>query len=479
MGRAKNVPADKEKIFLGYQQAWVDDTSRLKLMEKSRQIGLSWSTAFATVARTAPFENKNDQWVSSRDEIQARLFLEDCKRFAGILRAAAKDMGLVALDEERRQSAYVLSFANGKRIHSMSSNPDAQAGKRGGRVLDEFALHPDPRKLYSIAYPGITWGGQLEIVSTHRGSDNFFNELVEEIRHKKNPKGFSLHTVTLQDALDAGFLYKLQENLPKDDERQEMDEAEYFDFIKAGCASEEQFLQEYMCVPADDEGAFLSYDLIAGCEYRAAESWELTEESDTKKELYLGMDVGRKKDLTVFWIVERMAGVLFTRKVIVMQNQTFAAQEETLYTLLQLPGMRRACLDATGLGMQLAERAQEKYRYLVEPVTFSARVKEALAYPVRSLFEDKAVRIPKDDTIRADLRAIKKTTTAAGNIRFEADRSTDGHADRFWALALAVHGASSPVVVYDYHSVTRRDMADDDTRQIKNTAGFGMIQGAL
>ena len=44
----------------------------------------------------------------------------------------------------------MLSFASGKRIHSMSSNPDAQAGKRGGRVLDEFALHPIRAKLWSM-----------------------------------------------------------------------------------------------------------------------------------------------------------------------------------------------------------------------------------------------------------------------------------------------------------------------------------------
>ena len=48
-------------------------------------------------------------------------------------------------------------------------------------MLDEFALHPDPRKLWSIAYPGITWGGTREVISTHRGSHNFFNELIREI----------------------------------------------------------------------------------------------------------------------------------------------------------------------------------------------------------------------------------------------------------------------------------------------------------
>lgn len=482
-GRAKVIPANPKAIFLPYQQRWVDDKSRLKLFPKSRQIGISWASAFGTVERTAPREARNDQWVSSRDDIQARLFLEDCKRFGQLLNAAAQTLGEVMIDPDKKLSAYVLQFANGKRIHSMSSNPDAQAGKRGGRVLDEFALHPAPRKLYSIAYPGITWGGQLEIISTHRGSDNFFNELVEDVKHRGNPKGFSLHEVTLQTALDEGFLYKLQQALPPDDERQGMDEAEYFDFIRAGCASEEQFLQEYMCVPADDTGAFLSYDLIASCEYPATERWALSDlgltlNAQQQRELYLGVDVGRLHDLTVFWLVEKYGGIVFTRHIETMQNETFAAQEALLYELLRLPGLRRACIDATGIGMQFAERAQEKFgEYRVEAVKFTGPVKEELAYPLRAAFEDRALRIPRDDQIRADLRAIKKVATAAGNIRFDADRGPGGHADRFWALALALHAGSSPGMSIDYTPVPRsgpwRDDNDDDRNDEPAALEFG------
>ncbi len=457
--RAKNKPENPDRLFLPYQNRWIDDRSRLKIMEKSRQIGVSWSTAYGAVEKTAPREARTDQWVSSRDDIQARLFLEDCKKFTGIFDAAAKDLGEVFLDPQRKTSAYVLAFANGKRIHSMSSNPDAQAGKVGGRILDEFALHPDPVKLYSIAYPGITWGGQLEIISTHRGSANFFNELVEEVRHRGNPKNFSLHTVTLQNALDEGFLFRLQQKLPEGDARLDMDEAEYFDFIRSGCASREQFLQEYMCVPADDEGAFLSYDLIASCEYRASFDWELDYAAleASRSDFYLGVDVGRNKDLTVIWLLERAGVSLLTRKIVTLQNTPFSAQEIELYRLLALPRVRRCCIDRTGLGYQFFERAKEKFgEYRVEGVNFTGPVKEQLAYPVRAAFEDKSIRIPWDDSIRADLRAIRKTTTAAGNLRFEADRGDDGHSDRFWSLALAIHAASVPPAKMEFQSTGRK-----------------------
>jgi phage FluMu gp28-like protein len=435
----------REPILLGYQGKWVKDESRLKIAEKSRQIGWTWSEAYGIDRALSQKDARLDHWISSRDDIQARLFLEDCKAFASLLQIGAADLGEKVIDEDGH-SAHVLEFATGKRAHSMSSNPDAQAGKRGGRTLDEGALHKDLRKLYGIAYHGITWGGGLSIFSTHRGTANYFNQLILEVRHKGNPKGFSLHRVTLQDALDAGLLYKLQKKLPLDDPRQKMDEAEYFDFIRAGCPDEESFLQECMCVPSDDESAFISYELIDGCKYAPGEAWEysMAQLAACTNPLYLGVDVGRKHDRFVAWLDEVVGGVAFTRKLLVLQNKTFSAMEAELYPLLDLPRMQRCCIDNTGLGMQFAERAQERFgKYKVEPVTFTGPVKEELAYPVRASLEDRSCRMPDLADITADFRAIRKETTAAGNIRFKAEAGPTGHSDRFWAKALARHAAKA------------------------------------
>ena len=440
MGNAKIIPPSGA-LLLPYQRRWVLDSARIKVMEKSRQIGISWASAYSLVRRKALAGARLDAWVSSRDEIQARLFLDDCRHFASILHTAVRDLGVQLVEDEKN---YVLQFASGCRINSMSSSPDAQAGKRGDRLLDEFALHKDPRKLYAIAYPGITWGGQLEMVSTHRGSHNFFNEIITEIREKGNPKKISLHRVTLEDALNDGFLCRLQQKLPPDDERQAMDETDYFNFIRSGCADEESFQQEYMCVPADDASAFLTYDQIAACEYEVnpphlSDPSELADLLECKA-LYIGVDVGRNHDLTVIWVNSCEGERHLCKRLIGLENMKFSAQEEILYPLLALPNMRRCCIDASGLGMQLAERAGEKFgSWRVESIKFTGPVKEALAYPFRAAFEDRNIRIPADPKLRSDLRAIKKETTAAGNIRFSADRGENGHSDRFWAGALALH----------------------------------------
>ena len=444
-GKAKCALENIDALMLPYQAAWVRDRSRIKLVEKSRQIGFSWATAYDLVRQAALDGARLDTWVSSRDELQARLFLEDCKKFGDILDIAASALGegIYKDDGGKPYTSFELKFRNGTTIHSMSSNPDAQAGKRGTRVLDEFALHPAPIKLYAIAYPGITWGGQMAIISTHRGADNFFNRLVQEAKFNGNPKKISLHRVTLEDALNQGFLTKLQSKLADGDPRLDMDEADYFDDVKSKCADEESFLQEYMCVPADDASVFISADISEGCFYRFGEVWE-TDIENCAGDLYVGVDVGRDNDLTVIWVLEKLAGMLFTRRVEVLRKMPFSAQEAILYPLLSLPKMRRACIDQTGLGRQFAERAQERFgKYRVEGVQFTAQSKEKMAYPLRAKFEDKTIRIPDTLEIRADIRGVKKTVGAGGAIRFDAARNENGHCDRFWALALAVEAAGS------------------------------------
>ncbi|MDR1173189.1 MAG: terminase family protein, partial [Puniceicoccales bacterium] len=226
------MKASVQSFFLQYQVDWILDNSRLKILEKSRQIGMTLATAYGAVRRHASRQNNYDSWVTSRDELQAKLFIDDCKKFAKILSPACDFFGHRQILEERTDSSTSLGFSNGTSINSLSSNINAQAGKRGSRVLDEFALHGDQKNLYTIAIPGITWGGQLEILSTHRGSNNFFNKLICEIRDGENRKNFSYHRVTLQDALEHGFLDKLKVRLSVSDERVQMSDSEYFDAVR-------------------------------------------------------------------------------------------------------------------------------------------------------------------------------------------------------------------------------------------------------
>src|SRR5580765_4262110 len=197
--------------FLKYQYDWIRDQSLLRIIQKCRQAGISFADAYDSVKKASPKGARFDVWVSSRDETQAKLYLEDCKYWAKLLHLIATDLGQVVLDEKEKVSAYVLQFNNGRRIYCLSSNPNALAGKSGHVKIDEFALHQDQRLLYRVAKPVTTWGGTLSIISTHRGVNSVFNQIIRDIVENGNPMGWSLHTVPIQKAVEQGLVERINE----------------------------------------------------------------------------------------------------------------------------------------------------------------------------------------------------------------------------------------------------------------------------
>src|SRR6266446_6074824 len=125
-----------KNFFLIFQYLWVRDLSPLKIMQKSRQVGVTYADAYDSVIKASAHGAQLDVWISSRDELQAKLYLEDCKFWAAFLHLAAVDLGVLVLDSKNNVSAYVLEFANGRRIYCLTSNPNALAGKRGHVKID-------------------------------------------------------------------------------------------------------------------------------------------------------------------------------------------------------------------------------------------------------------------------------------------------------------------------------------------------------
>lgn len=421
-----------DKYFLPYQRRWVEDTSPIKISEKSRRIGMTYVQSWEDV-HDVVLGLQKVVWFSSADESAAREYILYCAQWARALDIVVRSMGDVVIDRERDVKAMSIEFANGGRINALSSNPRQFRSKGGKVVLDEFAWHDDQTGMWAAARPVITWGYPLRILSTHNGSSSLFNQFIQRIR--KGESDWSLHSVSIHQAVAEGLLDKIEGRPTTEEER-----AAWINRLHIDCASEDTWQQEYCCQPTDEASAFLPYDLIRSCEDDA------TLHAGTQVlsgDLYLGYDVGRKKDLAVLWLAEMLGSVLYTRHIIVMERMPFREQRETLYTWLRHPRLRRACIDATGLGMQLAEEAVDQFgRFRIEAVTFSGPVKEDLSYRLRSRMEDRRFIIPADPLVRESFHAVRKITTTAGNIRFDAAANDRiGHADRYWAATLAVHAA--------------------------------------
>lgn len=431
----------ESKYFLPYQMNWLKDDARIKIWEKSRRIGATYVQSYEDV-RDCAKGLFPAVWFSSADETAAKEYILYAAQWAKLFDRGARDLGETMLDSDKNIKTFSVEFSNGKRINALSSSPKAFRSKGGKVILDEFAHHEDPAALWKAAKPSITWGFPLRILSTHNGQQALFFKFIKSVKDKK--LNWSLHTVDIFKAVDDGLADKILKRSLTQAEREEWIQQQ-----KEDCFDEYTWLEEYCCIAVDEATAFLDYELIGTCEEYGIE-WKddvliQFDRYPVSGDLFVGVDIGRKKDLTVIWITEKLGSVKYTRKVITLERTPFKIQQNVLFNILQHPKVRRACIDATGLGMQLAETAQDIFgKYKVEAVTFTGPVKEEMAYNLRTNFEDKNIRIPVDTDIREDLHSVKKVITASKNIRFDVEKSdVKGHADRFWAAALNLFAAKS------------------------------------
>ena len=428
-----------EAYFLPYQERWITDPAPMKLYAKSRRIGITYATSYRCLEKCLRKPGLT-QWVSSRDQLTAREFVSDyMAKWAKAANIAAKGLGADSeevIDELNGCRAYTVEFENGSRVMSLSSTPEAFAGKGGDVLIDEADLHKDSKKVLDMAQPCVMWGGQLEVVSAlsvDGGPDSPFYKLVEESRSGGNPRGWSLHQTSILAAVEEGLVERLSQTTGKDWSRKG-----WLEWLRA-TVSDDAWRTQFMLEPSEGSRALLSHDDLGACEFRGA----IPTDSKTAP-LYLGMDIGRKKDLSVIWALRLLGDVLWTQEAIVLERTPFRIQLERLSDCLKDRRLVRCCIDCTGIGAMLAEEAQRLHgAYRVEAVTFTGASKEEMAMGMLRRFEDRSIRIPDDPAIRGDLRKVRKTVTAAGNVRYEAERDDGGHADRFWALALACHAASS------------------------------------
>ncbi|MBW8034208.1 MAG: hypothetical protein FVQ79_00640 [Planctomycetes bacterium] len=481
-----------DSYFLKYQLDWIRDQRRFKIWEKSRRIGATYAQSYEDVVDASRQNNPIDIWFTSADLSAAQEYIRYCEQWTKLFKHAAHDLGEIIIDSDNDIRALAIEFANGKRIHALSSNPKAFRSKGGKLVIDEYAYHGDAESLWKAALPIITWGFPVRILSTYNGKGNRYYRMVSDARKGNR---WSLHSTTIEDAVDAGLAEKIigqsiigrvsesntkpelealleqiskegddialrvlsgriEQALAKGEDARHIkqslihlqlnaaDRQAWLDEQKDACGDEETWQQEYMCQPVDEATAWLTWDLITGVEHEDAGKPELYQGGDC----YAGIDIGRRNDLFVIEVDELVGDTLWTREVVRMKNASFAAQDAELDRVFGQYNIRRACMDQTGMGEKPVEDAKRRHgEYKVEGIIFSGPVKQHLATIIKQKYEDKLLRTPVERAYRESHHAVRKMTTVAGNPRFDADHTEAGHADEFWAHSLALHAAEDVV----------------------------------
>ena len=398
------------KLLLPYQQRWVADESRFKIWLKSRQIGGSLGSAFEAVASC--IDKPNTDWVVlSAGQRQSEEWMLKGNRVARMVSDALE------LNKPDCRTSEV-RFPNGSRILALPANPDTVRGYSANLVLDEFAFHERPDRIYEAIYPAISnpLRGELKlrIISTPAGRNSKFFE----IWHKSDELNFVKHKTTIYSAI--------KEGLPMDVEE-----------LKRGLDDPEAWEQEYECEFVDATNVLLPYTLIDDCV--SDEATLDCEDQNGGAVRFVGIDIGRKHDLTVAWTLEKVGDVMWTREVLVLRNTPYHLQEELLSD--RINRATHAAIDSTGIGNAISESLAKRYEYKLEQCYFTQGLKAKIFPGLRRAFQERGLRVPRDRVIREDLHSVNELTTPGGNKQYRAVRRSDGHADRCTALALANYAA--------------------------------------
>ncbi len=424
------------KYFLPYQVAWLLDESPFKIWEKTRRGGMTYVQSYEDV-RDAVL-GRWDVWFSSADETAAKEYILYCEKWAKLFNMAAKPFNEIVFDNTGKPvSVTSVRFANGRRITALTSSPSQFRSKGGKVVLDEFAWHKDQDGMWAAAEPTTTWGFPLRIISTHNGQGCKFFKFIKD----KENNGAVVHKTTIYEAVEQGLIDKIYGRKTTDKER-----ATWLANKRRRVGST-VWDQEYCCIAIDESTAFLSYTMIDTC----SESDILRELEQIQNYFALGMDIGRKRNLTVIWIAEIIERRKYTRIVHPMEKTKFRTQYKTLEIYLKHQLLHRANIDARGIGAQIAEDAQDDYgTYRVEAIEHTNKNKMLMGEALKTQMEDREFLIPKEgklgDTIREDFHSVIQEVTPAGNTRFAVganDEAINSHADYFIAAMLANNAAGT------------------------------------
>lgn len=461
--------------FRPYQlPVFLDRTTGILILHWSRQIGKSFTLASWAVDRLLTQLQKNPTWLitvlsNSRDNgAEFVLKCHEVCRLMGVAEVKLEEERALKIAEIGDAAVYVEEdqspdlkyenmrmevriLVNGRigRIKVLAANPRTARGFSGDLILDEFAFHEDSNAIWEAAEPILSSNPEFvcRIASTGNGKHNMFYRMVTSGH-------FAVSRVSRTEAHRQGVkVYDPNTRKPitPDEARRKALDKRAYD-------------QNYELAFNDENMALLTAELIQAAERSLItideQSWtpaSVARMFRAEGELFAGLDVGRNRDISVLTVLEKLGN---TRRVVAMLRMAgmrLPDQQRQVDVLFdRQPKFRKLCGDMTGLGLGLIEYAQEKHgMQRIEGVNFSsteptsnriklegrkaetAKVTEIMATDLLGCFEDRAIEIPVDEELRADLRKPEKITSPGGKVSIAATRDDAGHADHFWSLALA------------------------------------------
>ena len=459
----------KDLLLDFWQDAYIKSMARFIAIVKSRRVGWSFICSLKGLIKAMDPDRVGytKQFVSYNEEDALEKISYAKQFYESIPDCDAKKKLIVD-----NKSMLCFQDKNGitqSRLISIPCRPPR--GKGGDISLDEFAIYNAKMQklVYDAALPVISRGGTIEMGSSPLGKIGKFYDILTD-KSTYDYERYNIPWWFCRDlCVDVPTAVKVAPDLTTP-ERVETFGTKIIQQIFQN-NDYETFRQEYECDFIDSSESYIPLDLIyantpgkrdgdldlSACEKMDDEEyWEYNRSIDfqTYKDLssailnykpaahgetlYLGFDVGRTHDATAIFIIGKMPNGLkrdFAR--IELRNVDFETQENTILQAYKELPIYRGRMDATGIGKPIFESLHKKLGDRLEGVTFTPEEKEIMAIDVKRGLEQREFLLSNDKEFHRQIHSIKRTSNGGKYFRYDAERNEKGHADSFWAWALA------------------------------------------
>lgn len=483
------IKYDQKDIELDFwQDDFIRNRNRYISLLKSRQTGFSFVVAIKGLVKALdPARTQYTKQFVSYNEEDAKEKIRYARQFYDSIPNRYKKK-LV------HQTATMLEFEDvgsktTSRLISLPCRPPR--GKNGDVCLDEFAIYLPrlSKEIYTAASFCTLRRGCIEVGSTPLGTIGKFYEICTNRESYPNFDRYFIPwwyaKVMCKDVRGAVQFAKDMET----GERVERFGTNRLISLFQNSTLED-FQQECECVFIDSSASYISLELIyANTPGRREEDIPANIEKDedyfaAKRDveihcfkdadelilnyspekhgspLFMGLDIGRILDATVFYIIGLVAGKKRSVLRHEMRNADFDAQTAVLNKLMENLPIYRCCIDDGGIGFSLAENAHKRYGERAEMYHFGLYSKEVLAMGVRTGLERREYELDNDRDFHAQIHSIKRTPSSGGSFRYDAERNEQGHADSFWAWALASYATDGKKIEPNFYAEYARKKND-------------------
>lgn len=459
---------NKDVVLDFWQDDFIKDRSRFIALLKSRQTGFSFIVAAKGLVKALdPARTKYTKQFVSYNEEDAQEKIRYAREFYDSIPRKYKKRLLHC-------TSTMLEFEDvgghtTSRLISLPCRPPR--GRNGDVCLDEFAIYTtrQSKEIYTAASFCTLRKGCIEVGSTPLGTIGQFYEIYT---NKADYPSFDRYFVPWWYAKvmcnDLEAAVRTAKDMSTEERVERFGTKKLLDLYRNSTIDD--FQQECECVFVDSAASYIPMDLILANTpgrrdedvpqvinredkddeyYNAARNIEIKvykdadsiiAEYDKEKHgehLYMGYDVARDRDAAAFYVI----GIVGGKKQSIMRYEKrdlpFEAQKDIFRRLMRGLPIQRACMDSTGMGAPLCEELKKEFGDKVEGVLFTAPTKEHLAISVKTGLERREFLLPNDRDFHTQIHSIKRTPTAGGTFRYDAARDEKGHADSFWAWALA------------------------------------------